>query len=615
MSETQYIEPTAEEIHFTLHNDLEANLAASLLPAKISLSNDAGSKRLCFTDNNGVFCKTALFGEVPAHDLLSHTNIPLTWAPSAHNLLDHDNVPLTWAPSAHGHAWADILKTGSNLTDLATRQHSGLTNIGVDDHHNQIHPLVSGDHTYSGLTVGQVLRATGETAAAFGALQSSDIPNLGGDPSVEIGLVAQNGDVVTYLRTNGAPALSQAIAPTWTGTHRFTANAEIYSASSNPILSLIAAHDSSYSPMVQFFADATPVIKYSAGYDPANTRFVITPQNTVTGKTKGLWTNASGLSGAFLSDLAARTDTTFTISSGSRTNISWNNFYTGGEFYRTATGTSNVSGWYNYMWYQNYSGITDSGSLATVRNQIALYIAGTYSGTIDGFNTSMTKYHAGSIAALNMFRTVFNVTAGSVTTLTGNLLNLTISGTGSVGTRYGLYYTGSGTATTDWFIYQDLAAASRFNHNVIIETNSYGLVLGASRGVSALYDGTHTFFRNLAGSGEFVFDSFTTVTQDAVVNIKAGNDKDAVLRLTADKGDDNADNFRMRHEASTNNILFETYATGAWTTALKIDSSKHIHIPNMRSGATQAGAGAALGELWRTNGHATLPDGVVMCGL
>lgn len=44
---------------------------------------------------------------------------------------------------AHSHAWADVSKTGSNLTDLATRQHAGLTNITSDQHHSQSHTLAS----------------------------------------------------------------------------------------------------------------------------------------------------------------------------------------------------------------------------------------------------------------------------------------------------------------------------------------------------------------------------------------------------------------------------------------------------------------------------------------
>lgn len=35
--------------------------------------------------------------------------------------------------------WGDVSKAGSNLTDLATRQHAGLTNITSDQHHAQLH--------------------------------------------------------------------------------------------------------------------------------------------------------------------------------------------------------------------------------------------------------------------------------------------------------------------------------------------------------------------------------------------------------------------------------------------------------------------------------------------
>ena len=39
-----------------------------------------------------------------------------------------------------------------------------------------------------------------------------------------------------------------------------------------------------------------------------------------------------------------------------------------------------------------------------------------------------------------------------------------------------------------------------------------------------------------------------------------------------------------------------------------------VRVLNMKSGATQVAAGAAADELWKTNGHATLPDNVVMIG-
>ncbi len=42
------------------------------------------------------------------------------------------------------------------------------------------------------------------------------------NPSGSIGLAAVNGSAATFMRSDGAPALSVAITPTWTGAHSFT---------------------------------------------------------------------------------------------------------------------------------------------------------------------------------------------------------------------------------------------------------------------------------------------------------------------------------------------------------------------------------------------------------
>lgn len=52
--------------------------------------------------------------------------------PGAHTHVKADITDTPWA-------WANVLKTGSNLTDLATRQHAGLTDISSDQHHAQLH--------------------------------------------------------------------------------------------------------------------------------------------------------------------------------------------------------------------------------------------------------------------------------------------------------------------------------------------------------------------------------------------------------------------------------------------------------------------------------------------
>ncbi len=91
-------------------------------------------------------------------------------------------------------------------------------------------------------TTGQTLRVTGASTYAWGALDLSNASALtntlpvgnGGtgqtalsaltaNPTGTVGLTAVNGSATTFMRSDGAPALSQAIVPTWTGQHTFQA--------------------------------------------------------------------------------------------------------------------------------------------------------------------------------------------------------------------------------------------------------------------------------------------------------------------------------------------------------------------------------------------------------
>jgi hypothetical protein len=60
-----------------------------------------------------------------------------------------------------------------------------------------------------------------------GDVPLAQIPPLGANPSVTIGLTAQNGTAVTYLRSDGAPAINQGIAPTWTARHIFNQDIQV----------------------------------------------------------------------------------------------------------------------------------------------------------------------------------------------------------------------------------------------------------------------------------------------------------------------------------------------------------------------------------------------------
>jgi hypothetical protein len=64
--------------------------------------------------------------------------------------------------------------TLDNLTQVTTRNHADLQGIGANDHHAQAHALVGADHTASGLTAGQVVRASGAATFAWQALPIGD---------------------------------------------------------------------------------------------------------------------------------------------------------------------------------------------------------------------------------------------------------------------------------------------------------------------------------------------------------------------------------------------------------------------------------------------------------
>lgn len=79
--------------------------------------------------------------------------------------------------------------------------------------------------------LGTVLTSTGPTTApTFQAASGGGLAN----PSALVGLAAVNGVALTGLRSDGAPALDQSIAPTWTGAHIFTNATPIKVSSAEP---------------------------------------------------------------------------------------------------------------------------------------------------------------------------------------------------------------------------------------------------------------------------------------------------------------------------------------------------------------------------------------------
>lgn len=88
-------------------------------------------------------------------------------------------------------------------------------------------PTWSGLHTFtlapkvSAFAGGGSLMVTTDNVGQLGT-QAIPTGATGANPSATIGLSAVNGAAATFLRSDGAPALSQAIVPTWSGDHTFS---------------------------------------------------------------------------------------------------------------------------------------------------------------------------------------------------------------------------------------------------------------------------------------------------------------------------------------------------------------------------------------------------------
>lgn len=164
---------------------------------------DTASVNLTYNDGTGQFSADVLPAGVDHNSLLNYV---------ADRHVAHTGVVLTAGAGLTGGGDISVSRT------LTVGAGTGIT-VNADD-------VALSATTLASLALADSSAQPGDGLSIFtndaGYITSASLPT-GANPSATIGLSAVNGSATTFLRSDGAPALDQAIAPSWSGAHVFGA--------------------------------------------------------------------------------------------------------------------------------------------------------------------------------------------------------------------------------------------------------------------------------------------------------------------------------------------------------------------------------------------------------
>jgi hypothetical protein len=144
----------------------------------------------------------------------------------------------------------------------------------------------------------------------------------------------------------------------------------------------------------------------------------------------------------------------------------------------------------------------------------------------------------------------------------------------------------------------------------------------------------------VATADDYVKNDGDTITGKLIMTYEGGyvdgaflaSGQDSVFKITdsgtwggfwvTDKNDKKVFWFGASQSSGKGQVEYYTYDVTAQTDHLtqliafaKIVNYVYTYLEEIRSGSTQANAGASNHEVWKTSGHASLPDNVLMIGV